>query len=150
MRRSGGVAARAENVGKVRYPHPRSGRSSRPRSAAGYSRVEQRRLIAVVAASAVAVAGAAVVALHWPGDGGGTAAAAPPETSTVNSVDIAPADPKATSLNLPERGTPMFSMLGMSWTDPKAAPHGTVQVRTRSAATGAWTSWQTLGSDDSQ
>ncbi|MCW2919771.1 MAG: hypothetical protein JWN52_7839, partial [Actinomycetia bacterium] len=34
-------------------------------------------------------------------------------------------------------------MLGVTWTDAHAVLRGSVQVRTRSAVTGAWTSWLT-------
>ncbi|MFG1996891.1 N-acetylmuramoyl-L-alanine amidase [Actinoplanes sp. NPDC048988] len=50
----------------------------------------------------------------------------------------------AGKVDLPQRATTKFSMVSVSWDDPKAAPKGTVQVRTRSAATGAWTDWQSL------
>ncbi|MFF5790287.1 N-acetylmuramoyl-L-alanine amidase [Streptomyces sp. NPDC012693] len=35
-----------------------------------------------------------------------------------------------------------FSLVGVVWDDPAAALHGTVQVRTRSAADGTWSQWQ--------
>ncbi|KQX52411.1 MULTISPECIES: N-acetylmuramoyl-L-alanine amidase [unclassified Streptomyces] len=35
-----------------------------------------------------------------------------------------------------------FSLVGVVWDDPKAALHGTVQVRTRAAGSGAWSEWQ--------
>jgi hypothetical protein len=35
-----------------------------------------------------------------------------------------------------------FSLVGVVWDDPRAALHGTVQVRTRSAATHEWSGWQ--------
>ncbi|MBX9424878.1 N-acetylmuramoyl-L-alanine amidase [Streptomyces lateritius] len=35
-----------------------------------------------------------------------------------------------------------FSLVGVVWDDPAAALHGTVQVRTRSAADGTWSPWQ--------
>ncbi|GGV81889.1 hypothetical protein GCM10010499_46910 [Streptomyces thermoviolaceus subsp. apingens] len=37
-----------------------------------------------------------------------------------------------------------FSLLGVVWDDPRAQLHGSAQVRTRSAATGAWSDWQDL------
>jgi N-acetylmuramoyl-L-alanine amidase len=107
--------------------------------------VEQRRIIGVVVASAVVVAGAAVAALNWPAGGrGGAWATPPPIRSQLRTIDLAPADPKAKSVDLPERGTATFGMLGITWTDPKAAPPGTVQVRTRAIATGAWSRWRSL------
>ncbi|HEV8175046.1 MAG TPA: N-acetylmuramoyl-L-alanine amidase [Actinoplanes sp.] len=107
--------------------------------------MEQRRIIGVVVASAVVVAGAAVAALNWPAGGrGGAWATPPPIRSQLRTIDLAPADPKAKSVDLPERGTATFGMLGITWTDPKAAPPGTVQVRTRAIATGAWSRWRSL------
>ncbi|PWE11251.1 N-acetylmuramoyl-L-alanine amidase [Streptomyces sp. BSE7F] len=43
-----------------------------------------------------------------------------------------------------------FSMLGITWTDPVAVISGTVEVRTRNAATGQWTRWLTLDGDSGQ
>jgi len=48
------------------------------------------------------------------------------------------------------RTTQPFSLLGVTWTNPAASPTGTVQVRTRSRATGHWSTWRTLESDGSQ
>jgi hypothetical protein len=107
--------------------------------------VEQRRVIGVVVASAMVVAGAAAVALNWPAGGrGGAWATPPPIRSQLRTIDLAPADPKATSVDLPERGTATFGMLGVTWTDRKAVPPGAVQVRTRAIATGAWSAWRSL------
>jgi N-acetylmuramoyl-L-alanine amidase-like protein len=50
---------------------------------------------------------------------------------------------------LPQRSTAPFSMLGLTWDDPAARVDGTVQVRTRSHATGRWTGWQALAADGS-
>ncbi|MEV4943708.1 peptidoglycan recognition protein family protein [Streptomyces zaomyceticus] len=43
---------------------------------------------------------------------------------------------------LARRDVRPFSLVGVVWDDPTAALHGTVQVRTRSAADGAWSEWQ--------
>ncbi|MET8327677.1 N-acetylmuramoyl-L-alanine amidase [Streptomyces sp. NPDC005181] len=45
---------------------------------------------------------------------------------------------------LGRRDTDPFSMLGVTWTDPSAKVSGSVEVRTRSAADGTWTSWLPL------
>ncbi|OEJ95991.1 N-acetylmuramoyl-L-alanine amidase [Streptomyces thermolilacinus SPC6] len=45
---------------------------------------------------------------------------------------------------LPRRDVEPFSLVGVVWEEPDAELHGTVQVRTRSAATGAWSAWQDL------
>ncbi|MTE18892.1 hypothetical protein F0L17_07040 [Streptomyces sp. TRM43335] len=46
--------------------------------------------------------------------------------------------------SVPRTETRLFSLLGVSWEDPKAELDGTAQIRTRSAETGAWTKWQDL------
>lgn len=66
------------------------------------------------------------------------------------------ADVRATSLKvgddgtsavLGKRDTAPFSMLGITWTDPAAKVTGAVEVRTKSAASGNWTSWVPLETD---
>ncbi|MFJ7252022.1 peptidoglycan recognition protein [Streptomyces sp. NPDC098085] len=52
-----------------------------------------------------------------------------------------------TSASLGKRDTAPFSMLGVTWTDPGAKVTGAVEVRTRSAADGNWTSWLPLETD---
>lgn len=52
-----------------------------------------------------------------------------------------------TSASLDKRDTAPFSMLGITWTDPAAKVAGAVEVRTRSAANGNWTSWLPLETD---
>ncbi|MFI9602580.1 peptidoglycan recognition protein [Streptomyces sp. NPDC052043] len=37
-----------------------------------------------------------------------------------------------------------FSLAGVVWDDPETELHGTVRIRTRSAATGVWSGWQDL------
>lgn len=51
------------------------------------------------------------------------------------------------SATLGRRDTAPFSMLGVTWTDPAAKVSGSVEVRTRSAADGNWTSWLPLETD---
>ncbi|GIF09321.1 N-acetylmuramoyl-L-alanine amidase [Actinoplanes siamensis] len=48
---------------------------------------------------------------------------------------------------LPERDTKRFSLVGVTWDDPRAAADGTIQVRTRPAGTRTWTPWQVLETD---
>ncbi|WP_338699771.1 N-acetylmuramoyl-L-alanine amidase [Streptomyces sp. Q6] len=45
------------------------------------------------------------------------------------------------------RATRPFRMVGVTWSDPDATLDGTVQVRTRASATGAWSGWRTLELD---
>ena len=120
--------------------------------------MKQRQVITVVVASAVAATGVAVVALtraSTPAGQTGAAGAAPAATTTagppivarLQKIDITPADPKAGRADVPQRGTERFSLLGLTWIDPKLAV-GTVQVRTRALATGAWSAWRSLDADD--
>ncbi|MFB8248755.1 peptidoglycan recognition protein [Streptomyces sp. NPDC055952] len=50
----------------------------------------------------------------------------------------------ATEQVVPRRSVRHFSLVGVVWDDPAAELHGRVQVRTRAAATGAWSGWQDL------
>ncbi|MEV7956040.1 peptidoglycan recognition protein [Streptomyces sp. NPDC058316] len=56
-------------------------------------------------------------------------------------------DGDGTTAVLGKRDTKPFSMLGVTWTDPAAKVAGAVEVRTRSAADGKWTSWLPLETD---
>ncbi|BFU44306.1 N-acetylmuramoyl-L-alanine amidase [Krasilnikovia sp. MM14-A1004] len=128
--------------------------------------MNRRQVIGVLASTAVVAVGTTVIALHRPGASSHPAAAAepvvalpaaepaaapegPPVRVGRHTLDIAPADSRAHTLKVPERRTDRFSLLGITWTDPAARVSGTVQVRTRAVATGAWSPWRTLDSDDS-
>ncbi|MFJ4688679.1 peptidoglycan recognition protein [Streptomyces sp. NPDC088789] len=50
----------------------------------------------------------------------------------------------ATLQGLGREDVQRFSLLGVIWDDPDAELNGSVQVRTRSAATGVWSEWQDL------
>ncbi|MEU6357323.1 peptidoglycan recognition protein [Streptomyces sp. NPDC047072] len=50
----------------------------------------------------------------------------------------------AAEQGLPRRDVRHFSLVGVVWDDPDTVLHGTVQVRTRAAGTGAWSGWQGL------
>ncbi|MEV7630473.1 N-acetylmuramoyl-L-alanine amidase [Actinoplanes sp. NPDC089786] len=146
--------------------------------------MKQGRTIALVAASALVVAGATTVALAWPKDettasakfydppvaaeppgdaepvaevdaaGAGTtpvtSKALKPARATTRPVSLAPRDTKAASTELPEKATDPFSMVSITWTDPKDRPTGDVEVRTRSAKSGQWSGWQTLETEEAQ
>ena len=45
-------------------------------------------------------------------------------------------------MSLPGRLTEPFSMVSVSWTDPKAEPQGVVEVRTRTVRSGKWSRWR--------
>ncbi|MFH9267006.1 peptidoglycan recognition protein [Streptomyces sp. NPDC017546] len=51
------------------------------------------------------------------------------------------------SASLARRDTEPFSLLGVTWTDPAARVTGSVEARTRSAATGEWTGWLPLDTE---
>ena len=46
------------------------------------------------------------------------------------------------------RATRPFSLLGATWTSPRIAWTGTVEVRTRAAADGRWSTWHSLRADE--
>ncbi|MFF9350921.1 N-acetylmuramoyl-L-alanine amidase [Streptomyces sp. NPDC014734] len=69
-----------------------------------------------------------------------------PAVADVRTTALEVAD-NGTSASLGKRDTAPFSMLGVTWTDPSAEVTGTVEVRTRSAADGTWTSWLPLGTE---
>jgi hypothetical protein len=60
------------------------------------------------------------------------------------------AAPDGRSAALKEEGTRPFSMLGVTWTEPSARVAGTVEVRTRAAGSGRWSSWLRLDGDSGQ
>ncbi|MFJ4849687.1 MULTISPECIES: peptidoglycan recognition protein [unclassified Streptomyces] len=45
---------------------------------------------------------------------------------------------------VPQRATDTFGLVGVTWDDPRSVLDGTVQVRTRSVATGQWSDWNTV------
>ncbi|WP_344016345.1 peptidoglycan recognition protein family protein [Kitasatospora atroaurantiaca] len=49
--------------------------------------------------------------------------------------------------DLAPRATTPFALVGVSWDDPLADLSGTVEVRTRSSATGRWSEWRELGAE---
>lgn len=48
------------------------------------------------------------------------------------------------AVGLPARDVKPFSLIGVAWDDPGAELQGRVRVRTRSLATGQWSSWREL------
>ncbi len=78
----------------------------------------------------------------------GGATAAPAVTSTMVRPAVGPALQTVTlNGSLAPRGTQPFSLLGITWADPRAEIGGIVRVRTRAAGTGRWSSWQPLEAD---
>ncbi|MEU6812623.1 peptidoglycan recognition protein [Streptomyces sp. NPDC046831] len=76
--------------------------------------------------------------------GGRTAGQAVP--GSTQSLPLVPLDPDratgAREQGLYRAAVRHFSLVGVVWDDPDTALHGTVQVRTRAAAPGAWSGWQ--------
>jgi hypothetical protein len=119
--------------------------------------VNRRLAVAIGASVALVAAGGGAIAVAWNDPvtatsiAGGISAMppdahpAPPDIAAIlSTLDISPADSAATSLDVPQRQTRRFSLLGITWNDPGVAPSGTVQVRTHSVTTGKWTGWRTL------
>ncbi|MGC4975982.1 N-acetylmuramoyl-L-alanine amidase [Streptomyces sp. DT199] len=63
----------------------------------------------------------------------------------VHTVRVPDGDPHDRSLA--PRSTEPFSLIGVTWDDPDEALDGTVQVRTRSRESGAWSAWRPLVAD---
>ncbi|WP_437034599.1 peptidoglycan recognition protein family protein [Streptomyces sp. enrichment culture] len=71
--------------------------------------------------------------------------AEPPAPGSTRSLPLQPLNRERASgavLGLTPRAVRDFSLLGVVWDDPAAELHGRVQVRTRSAGTGAWSGWR--------
>ncbi|WP_307795547.1 N-acetylmuramoyl-L-alanine amidase [Actinacidiphila acididurans] len=96
----------------------------------------------VAAGAVVAAATGAIVVLS--GTQSGVVADGLVPTS-VRSLDLSGSGSQRV---LPERTTKPFSMVGVTWTNARSALHGSVQVRTRSAATGTWTGWEAMAPSD--
>jgi hypothetical protein len=79
------------------------------------------------------------------GSAGADAKAGPVKPDTRAVALRASDDGRAASLK--QDDTKPFSMLGVTWTDPAAVVDGTVEVRTRDAATGRWSRWLSLDGD---
>ncbi|MGW0122419.1 N-acetylmuramoyl-L-alanine amidase [Streptomyces sp. NPDC003327] len=113
-------------------------------------------------ASSIAVTCAAVLALPVTLAAPAAGSAAPPAASALppgpelpgstQSLPLAPLGGSARAFGggatgtaeqgLARRHVRPFSLVGVVWDDPAAALHGTVQVRTRATADGAWSEWQ--------
>lgn len=44
--------------------------------------------------------------------------------------------------------TEPFSLVGVTWADPRSMPAGAIEIRTRRIGTGIWTAWQPLETDN--
>lgn len=64
--------------------------------------------------------------------------------ATARGLAAIPADGTAPEQGLRRADVRHFSLLGVVWDDPDIELHGSVQVRTRSVATGLWSGWQAV------
>ncbi|MET8399535.1 N-acetylmuramoyl-L-alanine amidase [Streptomyces sp900116325] len=106
----------------------------------------RRRLWATAAVATTAVAGVLVFqGMTGNSDDSADSKAGPVRAEVREAALKVSAD--GSSATLGRRDTAPFSMLGVTWTDPAAKVSGSVEVRTRSAADGNWTSWLPLETD---
>ncbi|MFB7292281.1 N-acetylmuramoyl-L-alanine amidase [Actinacidiphila glaucinigra] len=98
-----------------------------------------------LAIGAVVLGGAGVITAASVASGPeGTASSAAskgPVPSAVQSVDLKGEGGERT---VAQRDTETFGLLGVTWDDPRTDLDGTVQVRTRSVKTGAWSDWHAV------
>ncbi|GIE32921.1 hypothetical protein Ait01nite_059660 [Actinoplanes italicus] len=111
------------------------------------------RLTAAAPAIAVAIAGAGA-AVHTSVTPGGTARTQPVlqtfDLTERPGMRLAAAGRVARprTAELAKRATEPFSLVGVTWTDPRTAPAGAIEVRTRQRGTGTWSPWQLLETDN--
>ncbi|MGV9992654.1 peptidoglycan recognition protein family protein [Streptomyces sp. NPDC003374] len=96
------------------------------------------------AAAAAADPAAAVAPRAAAGSAADPAAAVPGSTQ---SLPLAPLSGERAGGAVPEQGLRRtdvrhFSLVGVVWDNPDTSLHGSVRIRTRSTATGAWSGWQ--------
>ncbi|AGZ44845.1 N-acetylmuramoyl-L-alanine amidase [Actinoplanes friuliensis] len=120
--------------------------------------------MATVLGTAVALSGAvAVLASEGDAAAGEPIAPAAPTLQTLDLAPVAGSSPTGRSFSapgslraesaagarvVPQRTTGRFALVGATWADPRVVLDGTVEIRTRRAADGAWTGWQALESDE--
>ncbi|MBW8484295.1 peptidoglycan recognition protein family protein [Actinomadura parmotrematis] len=105
----------------------------------------KKRLVlagAGVAAGALACGAAVALAGHGP-----EAAARPGQVRSIALGDLPGGTAARPLKGLARPKTEPFSLLGVTWDRPGAALAGTVQVRTRAQATGAWTAWRPVAAE---
>ncbi len=105
----------------------------------------RRRWWGATAVVAAAVSGALVVqgVTGGPTDGSADDGKSRPVESKARTAQLEVAD-DGVSAQLGKRDTEPFSMLGVTWADASARVAGVVEVRTRDARTGEWSSWLKL------
>ncbi|MFV0135635.1 peptidoglycan recognition protein [Streptomyces sp. HMX87] len=104
--------------------------------------------IGVTCAAALAFPLAPPAAAQAPTSGRPSVSAEPHVPGNTQSLPLRPLvgdrAPGAAVQGLPRRDVRHFSLVGVVWDDPDTELHGSVQVRTRAADTGAWSDWQDL------
>jgi hypothetical protein len=110
------------------------------------------RLAAATPAIAVAIAGAGV-ALQAPVAPAETPGARPVlQTFALAEPGMrlvsARSAPAPRTAELARRATAPFSLVGVTWADPRSVPQGAIEVRSRRLGTGIWSSWQLLETDN--
>ncbi|TDC18381.1 hypothetical protein E1284_06565 [Actinomadura bangladeshensis] len=113
-------------------------------------RSNRGRVAVVSAAGAVAVAGAVAYGVTRPAEKPVSSASdMRPVKSEVHTLALSGQEKAAwakgrPAAGVPRTGTEPFSMLGVTWGTARDGLKGAVAVRTRSAATGAWSPWRKL------
>ncbi|MGW1704788.1 N-acetylmuramoyl-L-alanine amidase [Streptomyces sp. NPDC002206] len=107
----------------------------------------RRRLWATAAVATTAVAGVLVLQGMTGNSGDSADSKAGPVRAEVREAALK-VSADGSSATLGRRDTAPFSMLGITWTDPAAKVTGAVEVRTRSASNGTWSSWTPLETDN--
>jgi hypothetical protein len=125
----------------------------------------QRRVIAALAGTAMAMSGTPAVRAGAGATVAQLRTVAAPAGPTLQTIDLDPAtasSPTGRSIAAPgglraesaagartiaPRTTGRFSMVGVTWDDPRRVLGGAVEISTRRAADGAWTGWRLLESD---
>ncbi|MFC1410868.1 N-acetylmuramoyl-L-alanine amidase [Streptacidiphilus sp. N1-12] len=110
------------------------------------------RVLVTAGVVLVAATGVAVAVNHGSGSGaaGGPGTSADSATGPIRTsvASLALTGGTGTDRVLTGRSTKPFSSVGVTWTDAHATLRGTVEVRTRSSATGSWGDWIPLEQDD--
>ncbi|GII56795.1 hypothetical protein Pth03_51840 [Planotetraspora thailandica] len=110
----------------------------------------KRRVIVALCAAAPVLAGTVAFAIIE-NSTGTTATPSPPDPGQVRTLalrDVPSGQGGRPVKGIPAESTKSFSLLGVSWNDSKQKIDGTVEVRTRAAATGAWTAWAPVEAND--
>ncbi|MFE2639322.1 peptidoglycan recognition protein [Streptomyces scopuliridis] len=89
--------------------------------------------------------------LGFPGssDASGDGKRSGPMRTDVRAADLRTQD-DGRGAALPRRDTDRFSMLGVTWSDPRARVSGKVEARTRAVGSGTWSRWLVLDGDSGQ